>query len=148
MLEGENQQEKGVMFDSLKCSSFTVSLAQQGRVSFSQWDGCLGRVLGTVKGFLRQNNQSYRPHFGDNTLSFFFPFLCLSFTLSHIVIKFPVSKATQKQSIIVKIFMESICMLLCSKLLRCVICLLNEIANSQFFLAMVLYVPRLDRCYE
>lgn len=99
----------------------------------------VGGELRTLNGFLGQNNRSYWPHSGDNTLSSCFPFLCLSF------IRFPMSKAWSGRKmtyIFIKSFMESTCepkMLLCSKLLRCVIRLLYEIANSHFYHVFALW---------
>lgn len=104
----------------------------------------VGGELRSLNGFLGQNNRSYWPHSGDNTLSSCFPFLCLSFTLTRNrgFIRFPMSKAWSRREMtytFIKSFMESICvrfqpkMLPCSKLLRCVIRLLYEIANSHFY---------------
>lgn len=91
--------------------------------------------LGTVNGFLGLNNRSYWPHSGDNTLSSFCPFLRLSLTLCHI----HTQSRGEMAYVFIELFMDSIClqfhpkMLLRSKLLRCVIHLLCETANSQFY---------------
>lgn len=58
---------------SISCTGQSISLTVGWMI--------IGRVLRTLKGFLGQNNRSYWPHSGDNTLSSCFFSVCLS--LSH-----------------------------------------------------------------